>query len=102
MCSWFAGIFRQEFAGYYICLDPTLVVDSSFVFILLTCSCSCLHRPVPRGKILRFECAVYISDSALDIQVPPSDLRFFLNIVSVSLQIQRNSGKDYKAEAVGC
>ena len=94
------GYFARTFAGYYICLDPPLFVESAFVYYFLTL----LYIPAsagPKKQTLIFECAIRIVDFASDARGPAELLTNHPNHHTLNVASLRNGGTDYRAGVHG-
>ena len=80
-----SGYFAGTFSGFYICLDPPFVVDSSSVVILD----SFLFMPAlasAERQLLLTECAIHSLDSARTQDIPLRSLGIILTITCTTLR----------------
>ena len=88
------------FSRYYICLDPPLVVDSSFVLYLMTHLFMPALASVERQSLLT-ECAIGSLDFASAVRSPVELSTHLPNFHMCNAASSRNNGGDCKAKAVG-
>ena len=100
MCGWFAGTFCWDFDWILHIFGTPIVVDSSFVLILVNCPCLHLYWLVPRGNFVYPSVLSTPLTLPRECEVVSNCLCIFLTIASILLRT-RKGDRACQANAVG-